>query len=145
MVKSILKTQNQKQIIIITQKTIEPKPWRSPIVFKVLSKTALLLDDSMSSEPGLNTHCLGLTNFYFLNFLWSFIRHVSSYQKNLGCSHFFYTIFQKMYHFFKNWKFRFRWKFEFLKFLLSFMNLITKHKTVSYVKLSTSAIGKIIF
>jgi hypothetical protein len=50
-----------------------------------------------------------------------------------------------MNHFFKNWKFRFRGKFEFLKFLLSFINLKTQHKTVSYVKLSNSVISENVF
>jgi hypothetical protein len=39
------------------------------------------------------THCLWLASFYFF---WSFIRHVSSYQKNLGCSHFLIRFFKKL-------------------------------------------------
>jgi hypothetical protein len=79
----------------------------------------------------------------FIFFL-SFIRHVSSYLKKLGCSHFLYD-FLKNEPLFQKWEFRFRWKFEFLKFSLSFIKLITQHKTVSYVKLSNPAINKNIF
>jgi hypothetical protein len=91
----------------------------------------------LAKNRHFHTHCLGLASIFF--FFWSLIRHVSSYQKKLGCSLFFIRFLKKLTTFSK---------MEIsisVKFLLSFINLITQHKTASYVKLFNSDIGKNIF
>jgi hypothetical protein len=65
--------------------------------------------------------------------------------KNFRMLSFFLYEFLKNYPLFQKWKFWFWWKFELLRFLSSFINFISQLKTVSYVKLPNSAIGKIIF